>query len=155
MILDVLENANRYLAFKNGFPKAFEFLSRRDLAELPAGKYEIDGSRVYAIIAKESGRGKEDARLEAHQQYIDIQLILAGKDEMGWKSVTACKQPAGEYDEESDIRFFGDEPDIWFPVESNVFVIFFPEDAHMPMISAGLIHKVVVKVTVEPAKEVG
>jgi len=35
MILDALENAHRYLALNKGFAKAFEFLLRPDLKELP------------------------------------------------------------------------------------------------------------------------
>lgn len=146
MILDALENAHLYLALNTGFAKAIEFLMRPDLNDLPARKYEIDGDRVYAMVAKDHGRKKADARLEIHKKYIDIQLILAGTDEMGWKSLTSCKHPDGEYDQESDIQFFADAPDAWFAVEPGFFAIFFPEDAHMPMISAGQIHKVVVKV---------
>ncbi len=146
MILDALENVHRYRSLNEGFPKAVEFLLRPDLKELPAQKYEIDRDRVYAVVAKDHGRKKKDARLEIHKKYIDIQLILAGTDEMGWKSMTSCKHPTGEYDQESDIQFFADVPDAWFFVEPGFFAIFFPEDAHMPMISAGQIHKVVVKI---------
>ncbi len=149
MILDSLENAHRYTALYKGFPKAIEFLLRPDLNELPAEEYKIDKDRVYAMVAKDSGRKKEDSLLEIHEKYIDIQLVLAGTDEMGWKSITSCKHPAGEYDTKADIQFFTDDPDAWIPVEPGFFVIFFPEDAHMPMISAGQLHKVVVKVAVE------
>jgi YhcH/YjgK/YiaL family protein len=146
MILDVLENAHRYLALNEGFAKAFEFLLRSDLKELPVGKYEIDGDRVYALVAKEQGRRKEDALLETHRKYIDIQLVLAGTDTMGWKPGSSCNQPTREYDQKSDIQFFADTPDAWLATESGAFAIFFPEDAHMPLISSGQIHKVVVKV---------
>jgi len=82
MILDSLENAHRYAILYKGFPKAIEFLLRPDLNELPVGNYEIDGDRVYAMVAKDSGRKKEDAQLEIHERYIDIQLVLTGTDEM-------------------------------------------------------------------------
>lgn len=146
MILDVLKNTPRYLALNAGFAKGFEFLSRPDLQELPVGKYEIDGLQVYAMVAKDPGRRKEDGLLETHEQYIDIQLVLAGTDTMGWKTRSLCGQPTGRYDPEADIQFFADEPEIWMPTRNGSFVIFFPEDAHMPLISSGLIHKVVVKV---------
>lgn len=146
MILDVLENAHRYLALNKGFAKAFEFLSRPDLKELPVGKYEIDGDQVYAMVAKEAGRKKEDALLETHETYIDIQYILAGTDTMGWKPKSLCKQPTQEYDEKKDIQFFADKPNAWLATESGAFAIFFPEDAHMPLISSGQIHKVIVKI---------
>lgn len=149
MIFDVLDNAHRYLALHRGFPKAVEFLLRPDLAELPVEKYELDGDRLYAMVTKDAGRRQEDGRLETHERFIDIQLVLAGTDHMGWKPKASCGKPTGEYDAESDIQLFADAPDAWLPVAAGFFVIFFPEDAHMPLISAGQLHKVVVKVAVD------
>lgn len=151
MILDVLENAPRYLSLNKGFAKAIEFLMRPDLPALPVARYEIDGDRVYAMVSKDFGRGKEEALLETHERYIDIQLVLAGTDEMGWRPKSLCRQPAGEYDEKTDFQLFTDEPTAWIATNSGSFVIFFPADAHMPLISAGQIHKVVVKVAVAPS----
>ena len=148
MILDVLTNADRYREMHRGFAEAFKFLQRPDLKDLPVGEYEIDGASVCAIVAKDDGKKKEDAQLETHEKFIDIQLILAGTDDMGWKSKSLCKQPATEYDRTSDIQFFGDKPDTWLAVQAGAFAVFFPEDAHMPLISSGLIHKVVVKIAV-------
>lgn len=150
MILDVLENANRYLALDKGFAKAFEFLLRPNLKQLPVGKYGIEGELVYAMVSKGPGRKEEDALLETHEKYIDIQLVLAGTDDMGWKPKSLCRQPAGDYNQKTDVQFFVDKPDSWISTENGAFVIFFPEDAHMPLISSGQIHKVVVKVAVVP-----
>jgi len=150
MILDVLENAHRYLALHKGFAKGFDFLLRPDLKELPVGKYEIDGESVYAIVAKDSGRRKEDAQLETHEKYIDIQLVMSGVDEMGWKPKSLCEKPTGEYDQNNDEQIFMDEPDAWLSTKSGAFAIFFPEDAHMPLISSDHLHKVIVKVAVSP-----
>lgn len=150
MILDVLENAPRYLGLHQGFAKAFEFLRRPDVTELPVGKYEIDGSRVYAMVSKDPGRKKEDGLLETHVKYIDIQLVLAGTDEMGWKPKSLCQAPSGVYDQKNDMQFYTDAPDAWLATRRGAFVIFFPEDAHLPLISPGQLHKVVVKVAVAP-----
>ncbi|MCG6537007.1 MAG: YhcH/YjgK/YiaL family protein, partial [Syntrophales bacterium LBB04] len=127
MILDVLENAHRYLDLNKGFAKAIEFLLRPDLKELPVGRYEIDGDCVYATVSKDFGRKKEDALLEAHEKYIDIQLVLAGTDDMGWKPKSSCKHPSGEYDQKTDMQFFADNPDAWLSTESGSFAILFPE----------------------------
>ena len=145
MILDLLENAHRYDSYK-GFVQAFEFLSHADLKQLPVGKYEIDGDRIYAMVALEPGRKKEDALLETHEKYIDIQFILTGTDTMGWKPKSLCRQPTQGYDPKADIQFFADRPDAWIAVTGGAFAIFFPEDAHMPLISPEPIHKVIVKV---------
>ena len=120
MILDILENAHRYLALHKGFAKAFEFLVRPDLKDLPVGKYEIDADRVYAIVSKEHGRRKEDALLETHEKYIDIQLVLAGTDDMGWKPKSLCKHPFGEYNQKNDEHIFTDEPDAWLSQKWSV-----------------------------------
>ncbi len=149
MVLDILENADQYLKLNKGFTKAFEFLLRPDLKELHNEKYEIDGDRIFAIVSKGPGREKEDALLETHKKYIDIQLILAGIDEMGWKSKSSCEQPSIEYNHERDVQLFKDKPDTWLSCTSNRFVIFFPKDAHMPTISSGELHKIIVKVAVE------
>ena len=153
MILDVLENAHRYLDLHKGFAMAFEFLGRPDLKELPVGTYKIDGERVYAMVAKDPGGKKEDSLLETHEKYIDIQLVLAGTDTMGWKPKSLCTQPATEYDPKTDLQFFMDEPDVWLPTPGGAFAIFFPEDAHMPLISSGQIHKVVVKIALNRAEK--
>ena len=43
---------------------------------------------------------------------------------------------------------FTDQPTAWTAVGPGEFAIFFPEDAHLPLISDGELHKVVVKVQV-------
>jgi len=146
MILDVLENAHHYAVMNQGFAKAIAFLLRPDLKDLPVGKHEIDGERVYATVSKDAGQKRADALLETHQKYIDIQLILAGSDDIGWKPKSMCRQPSGAYDPKTDLQFFSDQPNTWLSMVSGEFAIFFPEDAHMPLISSGRIHKVVVKI---------
>jgi YhcH/YjgK/YiaL family protein len=150
MILDVLENAHRYQTLNKGFAKAIEFLLRPDLKKLDLERHEIDGDSVYAIVAKGRGRKKEESLLETHEKFIDIQFVLTGTDNMGWKPKSSCKLPSNEYDQENDVQLFADEPDAFLSTKSGAFAIFFPEDAHMPMISTELLHKVIVKVAVDP-----
>lgn len=150
MILESLKNCHTALPLHPGFEQAFAFLRRADLRKLPPGTYEIDGKRVFAIMVRETGNSKEGATLETHQQYIDIQCVLGGTDEMGWKTKARCLKPLAAYDVESDAQDFADAPDSWFTVAPDSFAIFFPEDAHTAMISAGIIHKAIIKVAVNP-----
>jgi len=149
MIFDIVENARCYLAMNKGFEKGFEFMTRPGLKELPMGRHDIDGDRVYAMVSKDPGRNKEDAQLEVHEKYIDIQLVLAGTDEMGWKPKLSCNRPVCEYDQEKDMQLFSDKPDVWLSTGPGTFAIFFPGDAHMPLISSGELHKVIIKVATE------
>lgn len=149
MILDLLENASCYAAACEGFAEAFAFLERPDLGELPVDTYQIDGERIYAMVAKEPGRTRDSAQLEVHRKYTDIHVVLQGVDEMGWKPVSQCTQPATDYDEEKDFQLFDDEPEAWLRTEPGRFAVFFPADAHIPLISNDDLHKVIVKVAVE------
>ena len=149
MIIDMLDNADRYLGFNKGFRRAFAYLMRDDLLKLEPGRYEVDTDRVYAIVEDAQGRDKNDAQLEAHKKYIDIQLVVKGTDNMGWKLRSSCSDISKSYDEKMDILFFNDEPDAWFPVTAGTFAIFSPEDAHMPLISEGRLRKVIMKVAVD------
>jgi YhcH/YjgK/YiaL family protein len=152
MILDRFPQAERYAPLHPGFAQAFAFLKRADLRQLPLAKYAIDGDRVYATIARSAGRTRQEAKLEAHRKYIDIQVVLDGVDQMGWKSIADCRRSEGPYDEEKDVELLADAPDAWIDVGPGTFTIFYPEDAHAPLVGTGEIYKVVVKVAVEMAR---
>jgi YhcH/YjgK/YiaL family protein len=145
MILARLEQADRYLTLHPDFPVAIAFLRDQPLSDLPLGRVEITAT-VYAIVFRSPARQQSDARLEAHRKYIDIQYVIAGVEEMGWKPRARCQRQHGEYDGEKDIEFFNDLPDTYTTVRPGQFVIFFPDDAHAPLIGSGEVHKVVVKV---------
>ncbi|HEY2895332.1 MAG TPA: YhcH/YjgK/YiaL family protein, partial [Pirellulales bacterium] len=85
MILDELASAARYEKLHAGFHAGFEFLMQANLASLESGRHEIDGDRVFALINRDPGRGRAGARLEAHRKYIDIQFLVSGQEEIGWR----------------------------------------------------------------------
>ena len=150
MILDTLNQANRYFTLHPLFAQAFEFLRGTDLLALDPGIHTIDGERLFAIVEDCAGRTRAEAKLECHRRYIDIQLVLEGVDEMGWKPLAECLDPATDHDEARDIRFFNDAPSSWIATPSGSFCLFFPDDTHAPLVSAGRIRKVVVKIAVQP-----
>ena len=149
VIINKLQHAERYYSMHPRFEKAFAFLRQEGLAELAADRYEIDGDRLFCMVSKGLGRSRSEAKLEAHRKYVDIQYVIAGADEMGFKPTANCKSIDTEYDADKDIGFFKDQPDSWTPVPAGSFVIFLPQDAHAPLVSSGEIHKAVSKIAVE------
>ena len=149
MILDVVTNDERLKQIHPGFGAALQYLRGTVLAQLPEGRQEIDGSRLYAVVMRGNGRGQPGTKLELHRRYIDIQCSIAGSDVIGWKPASTCRDPEQVYDEQKDVQFFRDAPDSWVTIPPGTFGIFFPEDAHAPMAGGGPIHKVVVKVAVD------
>jgi YhcH/YjgK/YiaL family protein len=122
-------------------------MSRTDLATLPVGRHSIDTDRVFLIVGQEIGRGAVQA-LESHRRYIDIQYVVDGVEQIGWKP-TEGLAVASEYDPERDIMFYHDVPTTWLTIPSGHFAIFFPADAHAPLGGTGPVHKVVAKILVD------
>lgn len=149
MILSRLESAERWERLHPGFAAGFTFLRRVDLDQLPQGRHEIDGSRLYAVVIRGQGKGKDRTKLEIHHRYIDIQYSVADTDLIGWKPACDCRKPEQPFNEGKDVQLFLDTPDSWIATPAGCFGIFFPEDAHAPQGAEGAIHKVVVKVAVD------
>ena len=149
MILSTLSQMGHYTSLHPLFPRALEFMRSTDLLALAPGVHNIIGEQLFAIVENVPGRRREQAQLECHRKYIDIQLVLEGIDEMGWNPLQDCHKPVGDYSAEKDIQFFYDTPASWIATPPNSFCIFFPEDAHAPLVSDSNIHKVIFKVAVE------
>lgn len=148
MIIDTLENAGKYTSLHPRFAQAFEYLKSIDLNTIEPGKFEIDGKDLHASVSAKEGVKTEDAKFEAHNSYIDIQVCISGKEAMGWKPRAKCVDPKGEFNAEKDVIFYNDQPDMYFTLNDGQFVIFYPEDVHAPMIGEGVIKKLVVKVKI-------
>lgn len=148
MILDSLENGDKYICMHPRFATAFAMLRRTNIALFPEGRLEIDGDAIYAVIAKGPGKKPIEGLLETHDRYIDIQYVVSGTDTIGWKSRPDLEMLAEEYDPKQDVTFYTDKPDVWTAITPGMFGIYYPEDAHMPMISDGDLHKIIVKVAV-------
>jgi YhcH/YjgK/YiaL family protein len=149
MIIDTIQNASKYFSLHPLFAKAFEFINQNDLANTPEGKSDIaDGLK--AIFSNAAGKTKETslAKFECHNKNIDIQLCINGTETIGWKPREKCLSPNGEYNNEKDVQFFLDAPDMFFQLTNGQFAIFYPEDVHAPMIGDADIKKLVIKVRI-------
>ena len=150
MIVDTIHNAHKYYGIHPLFQKAFEYIRSTDLADIEMGKYEVDGATLKAIFSNKNGMTKEEsiAKFECHNKHIDIQLCIDGSEQLGWKPREKCVEENGGYNEEKDVQFYNDPPDMYFGLTNNQFAIFFPEDVHAPMIAEGMVKKLVIKVKI-------
>ena len=144
MILDHLDNADRYVRTHPRLATAFAVLRRADLAALPEGRNEVDGADLYVMVAKAKGRAPSQAPLEVHDKYIDIHYVVAGEDALGWKARAHLGQPRAPMD--NDVVFFDEAPEATALLTPGLFAVCFPEDGHRPMVSDGELHKIVVKI---------
>lgn len=146
MILDNLSNYARYENVHPRFKKAFEFLTSNDLVTLATGKYELDGADLVVNVVEVDGKTTEQAKMETHNNFIDIQVPVSCVEKMGWKAGGDLKEITQEYNAEKDLTFFADKATVMLDIHPLQFAVFFPEDGHQPGIAEGKIKKVIVKV---------
>lgn len=145
MILDHINNNEKYLALNPNFKLGFDFIRLFDASNFKEGRNEILGDEVFALVANLRDYDV-NTKLEVHNKYIDIQYIVFGTDNMGWKNRLDCKLPENEFDVEKDYQFYLDKPTTTFFVKENHFTIFFPNDAHAPLLGKKNMLKIVVKI---------
>lgn len=147
MVIDLLENSAKIEGMHPLFKKIFDYVKSHDLSGNAPGRIEIAGDDAYINVAELKGKDKNAAKLETHNQYIDVQILLKGEESFGWKSrgALAC---GGAYSENDDISFYEDEANLYFTLSAGEFVVFFPEDGHAPGIGQGDIKKLIAKVRV-------
>lgn len=112
------------------------------------GCYEL-GNSHYMNIDVCSTELEENRFYEAHQEYADIQILLVGHEKIAYAPLSAMDHMV-EANVEKDLYFYeyNGERTI-MPMLHGNYVIFFPGDAHKPLIADGkkeTVKKVVIKV---------
>lgn len=147
MIIDKIENACFYYGLGDRIERGLKYLEKTDLSEVENGKYEIEGENLFFSVQDYQSKPLVEAKFEAHKKYIDIQFIIKGQERLGYGNIEDFS-PVGGYDEEKDIVFLKGEGDFALGKE-GYFLIFTPQDAHMPSVCIDepqYVKKAVVKV---------
>jgi YhcH/YjgK/YiaL family protein len=146
MITDHLNHADRYHAVAPRLARAIEFLTHTDLATLEEGRYELDGSDLFVLVQRYTTKTPEQGRWEVHRQYADLQLVVQGRERMGYGSLG--RFTGGTYDADKDIAFPAGTGD-FLELADGEFVVLWPGEVHMPQMAVGdpaPVKKIVVKI---------
>lgn len=146
------EFAISYFRQKERWDKAFIFLKENDLTKMELKRYDIDGNNVYAPVSEYITKDDTAARYEAHRNYIDIQYVISGKEQIGIAPLSDLKETLVPYDAAKDIEFMTVNQIKNVPATPDRFFIFFPNDIHRPGLKDGEnspVRKVVVKVKID------
>lgn len=148
MILDHIENAALYHRLGNRFAAAFNALQTTELRRAEPGRYELQGTDLFALPQRYTTKPRDKGKWEAHRRYIDVQYVVSGAEVMGHAHL-ADMTVTVPYDEENDVLFLEGQGN-FFIVSAGQFVIFFPHDVHMPTLAVdnelAPVHKIVIKV---------
>lgn len=146
MILDNLKNAEKYYIQHPLFKDAFEYINSVDFLHTEPGKTELKGKDLFVIVSDSDMKVDSEAKIEVHNQYVDIQIPVSKAESYGWISRNSLKYAEATFDEKRDIQFFEDKSSTLLTAVPGDFVVFFPSDGHAPCIGEGKIRKVVVKI---------
>ena len=152
MIFDTLKNSSCYEGVHARFQEAFAFLEKATREDLPVGRYELDGTDLYAMVQEYKTNPPDRVRFEGHRRYIDIQYLMCGVEVI---EVTELSHAEAEdvYVDERDVCFFKDSAEpVRAILHAGEYGIFLPHDIHKPGMAHGdtpsFVKKIVVKVKI-------
>ena len=133
MVFDSLSHCAHYAALHPLFPAAFAYLQQFD-PTTASGVYEIEGRRLYAVVERNRTAPAEVKAWESHRIYIDIQMVMSGRERMGYAPVENLTS-AIAYSEVKDVEKYDATVlghQFALDVVAGTFCIFFPQDGHKP-----------------------
>lgn len=130
MIYDRFEELSKYKGCFKGLDTLIEWAKTNRVQDLPLGKTEIDGERVFVNVMVAETRAPETAKYEVHQKYMDLQMDIEGCE--SFQVAKTFTFDENGFDGKSDIGFgTGEIGTIGYLGKGN-FALFLPEEPHMP-----------------------
>jgi YhcH/YjgK/YiaL family protein len=116
--------------------KAVEYI-RKNGASAEDGKVELDGKKVYISFQSYESKARKDCKYESHQNYIDVQYVIAGEEIMVVTDKAGLKEKA-PYNAEKDVVFYEDDKaGTELVLKAGDYIVVYPEDVHMPKVQNG------------------
>ena len=132
------------------FEKAFEAAEKLLVSDPVNGRHDVDGEKVYINVSTyETNPINEDRRFENHRDYIDIQILLSGKELIGFAhrdSLTVTDEYRPDYELFGMVEEFDK-----VVLTPGKFAVIYPNEPHAPGLAAGgpeAVRKMVIKVRV-------
>ena len=126
----------------------FDYVKSHDLLHTACGRIELDGDNLFINNSESTCLTADQQVLEVHRKYIDVHILLEGKETIGWKALEDLEQEVQAYDEEKECALYADRPITYIDLLPGQFAIVFPEDPHAPIIGKGKIRKLIGKIKV-------
>ncbi len=150
MIVTDLRHIEQQAGMTRALQKAIEFLRLHDIQNLPDGRVEIDGDRVFALVQRYETIMADAPKFECHRKYLDVQFIVSGEEVIGW-APSERMTITEAYEADKDICFGTVSAGKWTPVylQAGELAVLWPDDGHAPKLASRVpspVMKIVVKV---------
>lgn len=145
MVLDTIENLEKYVGMNPLFADVVKFIKENDLLALEEGKHYIKDKDLFVNITTAKGKTKEEAVMETHKNMLDIQIPLDADETYGY--IPLEEMPQAEYNAEKDVtKYPGLMGTSYVTCRPGMMAIFFPQDGHAPCIATQPVKKAIFKV---------
>lgn len=133
MIYDTFENIDLYSAHGSILYRAICYARDFD-PKSAVGIYTFEGDEVFARVVSYTTTVAQTNAFEAHQNYIDVQVLLSGYEQI---DVALASQgnlvTLKPYDSTSDMAIYQSPEDfISLHMVPGRFAVLFPDDVHRP-----------------------
>jgi YhcH/YjgK/YiaL family protein len=145
MIFDTLTRLSHYADLNKQI--AWSTKNLKEYVDKEPGRYEIDGDCLFVIVQDYTTKCLSDCQWEAHRKYIDIQYVAQGIERIGY-APTSLLNITTPYNEDKDVEFLEGKGNL-IECGPGSFMIFFPNEPHMPGVNAeccNSVRKIIVKI---------
>jgi YhcH/YjgK/YiaL family protein len=129
MIYGSLRHIEEYTFLPENILRALRIMRDTDFSALADGAHEVDGYDFRFILQSYIADSFNETP-EAHRDFIDIQLLLKGKEQIGVAPLECMTETVSE-NPDADIWFYRGPTDA-ITLCDDRFVILYPSDAHSP-----------------------
>ena len=126
MIYDRMEE---FLKYASLLPGAEQMLAAvRQLSKWETGRFTCgDG---FILLQEGETKTQQERRFERHKKYIDVHILVEGKEEVAWESLENLAKDT-PFVPEKDIEFLTGKVDHVFALKPGMFCVFFPDEPHV------------------------
>ena len=149
MIVCALEESGRIESLHPLFGELMTYVKNNDLLNAPTGRITIKGDDLFINNVNPATVAQDKQVLEVHRDYIDVHILLEGKERIAWKNLADCEECVQEYKADGDCALYSDAGTTYVDLLPGQCCIVWPEDAHGPVIGDGdKIRKLIAKVKI-------
>ena len=150
MIIGKIKDLDTYRGISKDIDLSINYVLNTDLLALKVGKYVLN-DRVTVNRQSYYGLDYEKCEAENHERFIDLQIVVKGKEGFGYAHLdNPTVTTKTDYNEEKDVTKYNVEDECVYNMEDGSFALVFREDIHRPQIKINdeRIEKVVIKIKV-------
>ena len=154
---NIKDFSSRDFAYSKNLQVAFDYINEKGLKgllALPNGKILLkEDGEVYLNRSSYVGKAFEDAKIEGHEKWLDIQIVLKGSEDIGYVDKRKYDESniTVPYNAEKDKTNYEGRLDGIITTQAGYFCLVFPNDLHKPCIKVDdeVIEKAVIKVKID------